>query len=258
MNFINRNRSTLIKIGKILVFGTLILSMTKFIHVFAAFSTSSTAAFCFLIIVLLSAFFGDLLVAIITSIVAAFCFDYFFLQPFGTFNIDAFEDWISLAVFLVASVITSHLTASAAENAINAKNLKKVMEQLEVFAKLLLTTPCDQIKLSGIAFEALRIFSLEYCSIHVYSHGKWKHFTGAAESSIFVHVKNLLKLVHGHPTQLLDFADESIFGIQYMQINNGMTPVALLAIKSSTFPSEAIGTMANIIGVWLNTITKEQ
>ena len=45
-------------------------------------------------------------------------------------------------------------------------------------------------------------------------------------------------------------------GVQYMQINKGKTPIALLAIKSSTFPSEAIGNMAYIIGVRLNTITK--
>jgi two-component system sensor histidine kinase KdpD len=258
MNFTNRNRDTFIKIGKILVFGALILSTTKLIHVFAVFSTSSTAAFSFLIIVLLSAFFGDLLVAIITSIVATFCFDYFFLPPFGTLNIAAFEDWISLVVFLVASVIISHLTASAAENATNVKEIKKAMKQLEEFAELLLATPYNQLTLSGIATEALRIFSLEYCSIHVYSEGKWNNYTGAAESSISDKVENLPKIVQDHPTQLMDFADESLLGVQYRQINKGKTPVALLAIKSSTLPSEAIGTMAYMVGVRLNTITKEQ
>jgi two-component system sensor histidine kinase KdpD len=258
MNFINRNRATFMKIGEIVVFGALILSTTKVIQVFAAFSTPSTAAFSFLIIVLLSAFFGDLLVAIITSIVATFCFDYFFLPPFGTLNIAAFEDWISLVAFLVASVIISRLAASAAENATNVKNLKKTMEQLKEFAELLLATPNDQLTLSGIAIEALRIFSLEYCSIHVYSEGKWDHFTGTAESSISEEVQNRLKLVQDHATQLSDIADESLLGVQYMQINKGMTPVALLAIKSSTLPSEAIGTIAYMIGVRLDMITKKR
>jgi K+-sensing histidine kinase KdpD len=257
MNFMIRNKVTFIKIGKVLVFGALILSATKLIHVFAAFSTPSTAAFSFLIIVLLSAFFGDLLVAIITSIVATLCFDYFFLPPFGTFHIVAYSDWVSLTAFLVASVIISRLTASAAKNATDLKELKKAMEQLEEFAKLLLDTPYDQLTLSGIAIEALRIFSLEYCSIHVYNEGKWDHFTGTAESSISEEVKNRLKLVQDHPTQLIDFADESLLGVQYIQINKVITPVALLAIKSSTLPSEVTGTMAYIIGVRLNTITKK-
>jgi two-component system sensor histidine kinase KdpD len=258
MNFIIRNKVTFIKIGEILFFGALILIMTELIHVFNAFSTPSTAAFSFLIIVLLSAFFGDLLVAIITSIVATLCFDYFFLPPFGTFHIAAYSDWISLVAFLVASVIISYLNASAAKNATNAKELKKAMEQLKEFAEFLLTTPYDQLTLSGIAIAALRIFSLEYCSIHVYSEGKWDHYTGTAESRIFEDVKNQMKLVQDHPTQLIDFADESLLGVQYMQINKGTIPVALLAIKSSTLPSEAIGTMAYMIGVRLNTITKNK
>jgi two-component system sensor histidine kinase KdpD len=257
MNFIIRNKITFMKIGKILVFCALILSTTKLIQVFTVFSTPSTAAFSFLIIVLLSAFFGDLLVAIITSIVATLCFDYFFLPPFGTFHIAAYPDWISLTAFLIASVIISRLTASAAKNATDAKELKKAMEQLKEFAKLLLDTPYDQLTLSGIAIEALRIFSLEYCSIHVYNEGKWDHFTGTAESSISEEVKNRLKLVQDHPTQLIDFAEESLLGVQYMQINKGIIPIALLAIKSSTLPYEVIGTMSYIIGIRLNTITKK-
>jgi two-component system, OmpR family, sensor histidine kinase KdpD len=258
MNFKNRNRTTFIKIGKILVFSALILSTTKLIQVFVALSTPSTAAFSFLIIVLLSAFFGDLLVAIITSIVATLCFDYFFLIPFGTFNIAAYSDWISLAAFLVASLIISHLTASAAENATNATEMKNAMEQLKEFAELLLETPYDQLTLSGIAIEALRIFSLEYCSIHVYSDGKWNHFTGTAESSISAEVKKHLNLFQDHQTRLEDYADESLLGVQYVQINKEATPVALLAIKSSTLPSEAIGTMAYMIGIHLDIITKTQ
>lgn len=258
MNFIIRNQTSLIKIGKILFFSALILSTTELMYVFDEISTPSTAAFIFLIIVLLSAFFGNLLVAIITSIVATLCFDYFFLPPFGTFNIAAYPDWISLIAFLVTSAIISHLTASAAENATNAKELKKAMEQLKEFAELLLAKPYDQLTLSGIATEALRIFSLEYCSIHVYREGKWDDFTGTAESSISDEVKNRLKLVQDHPTQLMDFADESLLGVQYMQINKGTTPAALLAIKSSALPSEAIETMAYIIGIRLTTITKKQ
>ena len=102
MNFIIRNKVTFIKIGKILVFSALILSTTKLTLVFAATSTPSTAAFSFLIIVLLAAFLGDLSVAIITSIVATLCFDYFFLPPFGTFILlplkIGFHLWHSLSL----------------------------------------------------------------------------------------------------------------------------------------------------------------
>jgi two-component system, OmpR family, sensor histidine kinase KdpD len=258
MNLITRNRATYIRIGKILGFCALILITTKLIDAFAALSAPSTAAFSFLIIVLLSAYFGDLLVAVFTSLVATLCFDFFFLPPVGTFNIAAFSDWISLAAFLVASVIISGLTASAAEHAANVRELKKAMVQLKTFAEWLLATPADQFTLSGIAGEALRIFSLEYCSIHVYSEGKWNHVSGSAESGISEEVKDRLKRVQDHPTQLMDFANESVLGVRYVEINKGAAPQAILAIRSSTLPSEAIGAMAYMIGVRLNTITKKQ
>jgi two-component system, OmpR family, sensor histidine kinase KdpD len=258
MNFIKSNQATLVRIGKILLFSTLILGVTQIIRAFAAISTPSTAAFSFLIIVLLSAFFGDIFVAIITSIVATLCFDYFFLPPFETFHIAAYSDWISLIAFLITSAVISHLTASAAEHATDVRELKKAMEQLKEFATFFLTTPYDQLTLSGIASEVLHIFSLEYCSIHVYSEGKWEHFTGSAESHIAEEVKDRLKLVQDHPTQLIDFADDCLLGVQYMQINKGATPVALLAIKSSTLPSEVIGVIAYMIGVQLNVMAKKQ
>jgi len=121
MNTTIGHRFTLIRLGKILAFAGVILVTTKLTLEFGALASAPTAAFSFLIIVVLSAFFGDLLVAIITSIVATLCFDYFYLPPAGTFNITAPSDWIALAAFLLTSVIISRLTASAADHAAKVK-----------------------------------------------------------------------------------------------------------------------------------------
>ena len=107
MNFMTKHRDNLIRFGKMLGFTAAILVTTKLTLVFGGLANASTTAFSFLIIVLLSAFFGDLLVAITTSIVATLCFDYFYLPPVGTFYIAAFSDWISLAAFLLALCIIS-------------------------------------------------------------------------------------------------------------------------------------------------------
>lgn len=249
-----RHRATLIRCGKILVFPAAILGATKLTLEFATLTSASTAAFSFLIIVLLSAFFGDLLVAITTSFVATLCFDYFYLPPVGTFNISAFSDWISLAAFLLASVIISRLTASAAENTIKANALDKTLAQLKEFGEWLLSVPNDQFTLSGIAQEALRIFSLEYCSIHVYGEGKWKHYTGVSTSDISQEIENRLKFLQDHPADLMDLADESILGARYIQINKGATRLALLAVKSKTLSAAALKTMACMVGVQLSMV----
>ena len=257
MNFTIRHRAALIRFGKILAFSTAILGTTKLTLEFGALTSSSTAAFIFLIIVLLSAFFGDLLVAIITSLVATFCFDYFYLQPVGTINITAFSDWISLFAFLLASVIISRLTASAAENKVKANVLNKTMGQLKTFGERLLSIPKDQLTLSGIAKETLNIFSLEYCSIHVYGEGKWQHYTGSASTNISQVIENRLNSLQDHPSDLMELADENMLGVQYMQIKKGMTTQSLLVVKSKTLPAGTIGTIANMIGVRLSIIMKD-
>lgn len=244
-----KHHAILIRFVKIIVFTMAILITTKLTLEFGTLAKASTAAFSFLIIVLLSAFFGDLLIAIITSFIATLCFDYFYLTPVGTFNISAFSDWISLAAFLLASVIISHLTASAAENKIKANVLNKTLMQIKEFGKWLLSIPQDQLTLSEIANETLNIFSLEYCSIHVYGEGKWQHFTGIASSSIPKNIEHKLKYFEDHSTDIIEFADENMFGVTYAQIHKGQSTLALLAVKSDILPADAIGAIAYMIGV---------
>ena len=60
--------------------------LTRIALQFGSVANAPTVGFAFLILVVLSAFFGDLAVAVATSIVAASCFNFFFLPPVGTFT----------------------------------------------------------------------------------------------------------------------------------------------------------------------------
>jgi len=253
-----KHRVPLIRFGKIIAFMAAVLCTTKLTLAFGMLANASTTAFSFLIIVLLSAFFGDFLVALTTSIVAALCFDYYFLPPFGTFNITSFFDWISLATFLLASVMISRLTASASENKIQVRTLNKSLVQLKEFGEWLLSIPDNTLTLSGIAKEALNIFSLDYCSIHVYGDGKWQHFTGAAASNISQEIENHLKVLQDHPSNVMELAEENILGVEFIKINKGKELLALLAVKSRTLPTVAIETIAYSIGVRLSIIMENK
>jgi K+-sensing histidine kinase KdpD len=251
MNFTHRHRTALMRIGKTLFFTAAILCVTKLTLISGTLTNASTVAFSFLIIVLLSAFFGDLLVAIVTSISATICFDYFYLPPIGTFTIAAFPDWISLAAFLLTTVIISRLTAAAAENKTEVDLLNKTHTQVKRLGDWLLSMPQEQLTLAAIAKEVLNIFSLEYCSIHVYEVGKWHHFTGTATTIISQEIQNKLTVYQDHPTELLELANEDVLGTRFKQINKGAKTIALLAIKSSTLPNEALDSIAYMIGPWL-------
>jgi K+-sensing histidine kinase KdpD len=253
MPIINKQRPILVRIVKIFIFTAAVLITTKLTLEFGMLAKVPTAAFSFLIIVLLSAFFGDLIVAITTSIIATLCFDYFYLTPVGTLNISSFSDWISLTAFLLTSVIISHLTASAAENKSNATMLNKTILQIKEFAEWLLSIPQEHLTLSEIAEETLKVFSLNYCSIHVYGEGKWQHYTGVASSAIPHDIENRLQSFEDHSTDVMEIADENMFGVTYAQINKGTSTLALLAVKSDTLPADAIGAIAYMIGVRIST-----
>ena len=254
MKFTVSHRATLVRAAQMLGFAGAVFAATWLTREYGEITSASTAAFSFLIIVLVAAYFGDLLVAIVTSLVAALCYDYFYLPPYGTFNITAFSDWISLAAFLLASVIISRLTASAAENGRRAHALQAALEQIKGFGEWLLSMPDEQLTLSGIANEAMRRFSLEYCSIHVYGEGKWQHSTGSAASVVSQNIEQQLMVSQDHTRNLQELADENLLGVQYIQIKSGALPLALLAVKSCTLPADAMGAIAYMIGIRVGVI----
>jgi K+-sensing histidine kinase KdpD len=256
MNLSKKQRDMIIRIVKIAVFSSAIFVTVKLTLELNALTESSAAAFCFLIIVLLSAFFGDIYVAVTTSIIATLCFDYFYLPPVGTFHIDMFADWISLAAFLLTSVIISRLTASAAEHRTRTNILDKTMERMNEFGEWLLSVPRDQLTLSSISGKALNLFSLDYCSIHVYGSGKWRHFTGTASSGIPKEIEEKLEYLHDHPTALSELTEENILGVRLMKINEGDSTLALLAVRSKTLPDIVLGSIAYMIGIRINSEIK--
>ena len=245
--------------GQIIAFAGAILFATAITLKSGTITNASTVAFCFIIIVLLSAFFGNIIVALTTSVVATLCFDYFYLPPFGTFNNTAFTDWISLMAFLLTSFIISRLTASASENMAKANNLDAALIQLKEFGTRLLSISNDQLTLTQIAAEALRIFSLEYCSIHTFGEGKWHHFIGiAASSDIADMIETKLNVHQDHNADLMEIIDENLLGVQYIKINEDSEFQALLAVKTKTLSTNTIGTIACMLGIRIMEIMKKK
>jgi len=253
-----RLQRQLIRILKIFLFTLAVVIITNLTQNFGILTSAPTAAFCFLIVVLLSAFFGDIYVAVITSLIATLCFDYFYLPPKGTLNITAFADWISLGAFLLTSVIISHLTASAAENKTKAVLLDKTLLQFNEFGEWLISQQLEELTLTGISDKAVKIFSLDYCSIHVFGEGKWQHFTGSASPHLLENVKTELNNIQDHYTNLLELAVENSSGVIYKQINKNAAPLVFLAVKSKTLTFDAIGTIAYMIGIRLTAVMNGQ
>jgi two-component system sensor histidine kinase KdpD len=235
------------RVVKALGFSAVVLGGTFVLSALGPSAYAPTAAFLFLILVMLAAFFGDFAVAAIVSFVAALCFDYYFLPPYGTLDIAASSDWIALGAFLTASIIVSYLTAKAAAMGRERHALKSAVQQAAQFGEWLLAQPNQTLTLSAIAREALERFSLDYFSIHVYGEGQWRHFSGGAASGILPEVERQLARLADHPTDVHQLAEESALGVRYRQIGAGASPIALLAIKGGSLPDDALGLVASLI-----------
>lgn len=258
MSLIDQHKLVLKRIALCILFLSLIFIITNLAIRFASWVNPTTAAFSFLILVILAAIFGGLTVAIITSIVSTLSYNYFFLQPVGTFRIAEFNDWIALFVFLFSSILISRLTASTRQNARESEMLRKTMKGLKEFGAKLLSIPGEEFTLTEICREVVRIFSVEYCSIHVYTEGKWHHFTGSAVNEALRRVEETL-LTHGdRPTGIMELIDEHGLGVRYARIQKGTQPFAVLVVKSELLPGSVIGTIGYMIGVRLMEILEER
>jgi K+-sensing histidine kinase KdpD len=258
MKFLSSHQTILKRSWQIVVFSAAVLCSTAFTLKLGAVSSTSTAAFLFLIIVILSAYFGNILVAVITSITATLCFDYFYLPPVGTLSITAFSDWISLAIFLLTSVIISRLTASASEKKAEATMLDGSLLRLKEFGTLLASIPDSELTLTKIAGEALRIFSLEYCSIHLYGKGKWHHFTGAAATSVIADkIKNQIDLGQDHQADLTEIVDENMLEVQYLKIDEDPVHQTMFVVKTRVLSTNVIGAIASMIDLRLMEFIKK-
>ena len=79
--------------------------------------STTTVALVLLLIVLGSATFARLRVAVIAALVSTLALNFFFLQPVGTFAIADAQNWVVLGVYLAVAVVATKLSASAQDRA---------------------------------------------------------------------------------------------------------------------------------------------
>lgn len=93
--------------------------------------------------------------AVLGAILSFLCWDFFFLPPFFTFAVADPKDWLSLAIFLLAAVVTARLAAQARTQTQQARareseiaTLFQASEALsrEVGADRLLTALAEQLR----------------------------------------------------------------------------------------------------------------
>ncbi len=209
--------------------------------------TASVVAFVLLVIVVLSAFWGNLPISLGTAVVAALGYDAFYFPPVGTLSITSPADWVTLAGFALTSVLISGLTASSARIRERNAQLEGDFRKYHDFAATLINLDDQTLTLTRIAEELLRSFHLEYCSLHVFEKGQWDHYRGSATKGPGDAVEQSLQ---GHDDRLdvADLADENDRGVRYVAVKRGDRSLLLLAAQGD-LGDEGLNAAASLVGL---------
>ena len=91
---------------------------------------SATAAFTYLLLILILATRVGLRESIIASFGSMLAYNFFFLPPIGTLTIADPQNWVALFTFLATAVIGSHLSSNARQKAKEAESRQQELQRM--------------------------------------------------------------------------------------------------------------------------------
>jgi K+-sensing histidine kinase KdpD len=107
-----------------------IAALTLFLKLLGTHINATTVALALLLTILFIATRWGSLPALASSLLAMLGFNFFFLPPFGTFEIAARDNWIALAAFLITAITAGQLSARAKRRAEEAESGQREIERL--------------------------------------------------------------------------------------------------------------------------------
>jgi two-component system, OmpR family, sensor histidine kinase KdpD len=198
----------------------------------------TTVALSFLLAILAVSTVWGIAVSVLMSVVAMLAFNYYFLPPIGTFTIADPQNWVALFAFLVVSVLASHLSTRARQQAKDASQRRREIEKLYAFSQGLLESGNVIQLLNRIPSQIVDIFEVGAAALLLAEKQKI-YRSGPVIPQLDLET---LKTMVIREEPLVDEANSLCF----VPVRLGIRPIGSLGISGST-PSrqtlEAIGTL---------------
>lgn len=127
-----------------------------------------TVALLYLLVVLASSALADLAGGMVVAVASGFLVNFYFLPPFGTFYIEAPEDWVSFVAYTVTAVVISHFSATVRRRAEEACQLQAQLARHARFVTSLTARRKEDLTLDLLANELKTAYEWSYCAIYVF------------------------------------------------------------------------------------------
>lgn len=223
-------------------------------------TNAATVALAYLLLVLGASLALGLAPGVVASVASALCFNFFFLPPFGTFHIEAPQDWVAFGTFLSVAVVVSRLSAAVKARALLAEDQHERASKLYRLCRSVLATPDAETHLTSVAKLVSDIYATDYCSLHVPDDaGRWSHATLAAEGTdpARLGIPDLgARLQEGvlGPSSLESLVQERMLGVLYATISIGGRPMGVLALRGASIDKETADSIAGVVALALERV----
>lgn len=207
---------------------------------------ATTVALLYLLVVLAVSAFADLACGLVIAVASGLLVNYFFLPPFGTFYIEAPEDWVSFFAYTVTAVVFSHFAVTVRRRAVEADRLKEQLSKLSQFADALITVPEKNMSLAILIDELRRAYDLSYCAIYLFGKDGIPNpiFSGTRPSSQSAQSGGVPS---NQPNTLLDVLAEEGPDVQCLTLKDQGETVGALVISQASLLNEVAEAIASII-----------
>lgn len=208
-------------------------------HVLAVNPT--TVALTFLLAILAVSTVWGIAVSVFMSIVAMLAFNFYFLPPVGTFTVADPQNWVALFAFLVVSVLASHLSTRARQQAKDAAQRRREIEKLYAFSQGLLESGNVIQLLNRIPSQIVDIFEVGAAALLLAEKQKI-YRSGPVIPKLDLET---LKAMVIREEPLVDEANSLCF----VPVRLGVRPIGSLGVSGSMLSRQTLEAVGTLIAV---------
>jgi two-component system sensor histidine kinase KdpD len=206
----------------------------------------TTVALSFLLVILFAAASSRLWVPAAASVTAALTFDFFFLPPVGTFNINDPQDWIAFVAFITVSLVASNLSSIARARAHELGRL------FDFSRDALLGTDGDPFR--SLAERIAERFGLEYVAICLPTEtGFDRYETGTLEwQQAMTSVDDLDRVATATIAagdKIVVTAAEARFPVRLVPLRHRTQPIGVLAVAGRRIEAATLNALASVVAI---------
>lgn len=236
-----------------------IVAVTAVLRTGFHLASTTTAALCYLLVILITATASTVWVAIAVSVFADLCLNYFFMAPIGTFTIADPQNWVTLFVFFAVSVVASKLSTAVRNRASEASARGDELARLFDLSRDVLLTTDRRDAMVQLARFVSRRFDLVFAAICLPRPDGWEIIDGGtlhlhldlgllsdalSDAGAVVEFDARSRTYAGHQTMTVDG-----HAVRLVPLRVGTRAVGLLAASGRIVEPGTLDALAGVVAI---------